>query len=84
MIPWEVPVGGANFVRAHPRFGAEVAKLKDAGAGVIEREDIWGRHTCRGIPTREPHALRRAGFLLLDGFSKPTWRRWQRDDPHHL
>ena len=30
-------------VRAHRRLGAAVAKPKDAGAGVIEREDIWGR-----------------------------------------
>ena len=40
MIPREFPVGAANFVRAHPRVGARVAKLKDAGGGVIEREEI--------------------------------------------
>ena len=28
---------------AHARGGAAVPKLKDGGAGVIEREDIWGR-----------------------------------------
>ena len=36
-----LPVGNANFVRAHPWVGAAVmAKPKDAGAGVIEREDF--------------------------------------------
>ena len=35
-----LPVGNANFVRAHPRVGAAAAKLKIATAAVIEREDI--------------------------------------------
>ena len=43
VTPPRLPVGRAKFVRAHPWVGAAMAKPKAAGAGVMEREDIWAR-----------------------------------------
>ena len=34
---------GRAGIGKHPRVGAAMAKPKGAGAGVIEREDIWAR-----------------------------------------
>ncbi len=69
----------------HLRVGTAVPKPNDAGGGVIEREDIWGRpvRTLVGGVDGHPRAGPCSPALPQAGLLRATWRQRHRHGCRH-